>query len=94
MTAVNLDVAVPPFQANVEDTKTMSLLQIVRQKEEIEAEVESLCNLMFQLNKSRLQYESTVEIVNKPNSLKDALPTVIPLTSSVSFLVKFYTIDQ
>ncbi|GFY43889.1 uncharacterized protein TNIN_344781 [Trichonephila inaurata madagascariensis] len=90
MTAVNLDVAVPPFQANVEDTKTMSLLQIVRQKEEIEAEVESLCNLMFQLNKSRLQYESTVEIVNKPNSLKDALPTVIPLTSSVSFLIQMY----
>ncbi|GFQ95279.1 uncharacterized protein TNCT_58321 [Trichonephila clavata] len=44
MTAVNLDVTVPPFQANVEDTKTMSLLQIVRQKEEIEADKETAIN--------------------------------------------------
>ncbi|KAF8768360.1 uncharacterized protein LOC129966713 [Argiope bruennichi] len=83
MTATNLDVTQPSFQENIEDTKAMSLLQILRQKEETEAEVESLCNLMYQLNKAHLQYESTVEILHKLNSTKDGMPAVIPLTNSM-----------
>ncbi|KAF8768363.1 Rhomboid-related protein 2 like protein [Argiope bruennichi] len=46
-------------------------------------EVESLCNLMYQLNKAHLQYESTVEILHKLNSTKDGMPAVIPLTNSM-----------
>ncbi|GBM27265.1 hypothetical protein AVEN_208429-1 [Araneus ventricosus] len=83
MTATNLDVMQPSFQENLEDMKTMSLLQILRQKEDTEAEVESLCNLMYQLNKAHLQFESAVEILIELNSTKKGMPAVIPLTSSM-----------
>ncbi|XP_015903153.2 probable prefoldin subunit 5 isoform X2 [Parasteatoda tepidariorum] len=63
---------------NVEMTETLSpdvskqtLSQVVRQKEETEAEIESLCNLMYQLNKTRTKFESTVDIVKNLNSPSD-----------------------
>ncbi|CAL1288672.1 unnamed protein product [Larinioides sclopetarius] len=61
--------------------KTMSLLQILRQKEDTEADVESMCNVMYQLNKAHRQYESAVEILMELNSTKKRMPAVVPLTS-------------